>query len=721
MGLRIIPDNVIRLGGRGGGLRAFGGESYIMLDLFSGNLAAGDVNGSVSDSGHEREIIDSNSWVSVNSGITFADGPAAAPYGDPSLTYADFTLARQLGKVLRFSFDVTGGPWLRFGLDTSPVGTPTKAIFLNETQGVYVYNNATNWSWVYPGLTGVSNFALITRSLGSAFFIQNEAGQWILVHLNDYDSTAALKPLIATFNFAVTCKSIKHPTSKYYPSPLISDNLSGALLSSVDVGDVSPQLGVELLSDTSLEAAYTAGLCGSLTKAGSPTLSESADAHTGSKAQQFTGVANADRVIWPNKTPVLGVWYRAAFYAKRTVGTAGNVVFRFFNGGTQYIYALAPIISSTYERYAIDVLAMTTDALSLHMMGVGINTDTVLMDDGSLSPFVTSSLFAGKDYSKNNVSVSAAIAMAGYSSAGVFACLDSLDTPENYIVAHIAYNGSSIVPYLYLRKVVSGVPENIAAPAAISYVAASRIELIKNGTAVSVKYNGTSVASGSVADAGIVSNTIHGKFSTDTSNAISDLAVNDSGTLISDGRFHAEYNSDLGAGGGGVAWTVRAGTIVSNGDGFVATALSGDRAIATVTMTTPDVIIPNIPFVKGTIGCGLVLRYVDADNYIYVWWDGTDCNLVKRVAGVESAVLSGHLGVVGAAVTIGASCLGTNWSQYINNYAVLNPPNTEDGLSIINELLTGTAVGVIFFDLDSTIGGFQAYAKGTEGQYGALK
>ena len=199
------------------------------------------------------------------------------------------------------------------------------------------------------------------------------------------------------------------------------------------------------------------------------------------------------------------------------------------------------------------------------------------------------------------------------------------------------------------------------------------------------------------------------------------MAVTDLSQQVSDGFGHCE-SAGLGSGGSGLAWTTQAGTIVTDGRAARATALSAGRAIATVALNTPDVVLSQIPFVKGTIGCGVVLRYQDAGNYVYVWYDGTNCNLVKRVAGSETTVLGQPPHGVNwppAMHTMGVVASGTNWVHFFDNTNVRLDPS-EGAYSVINELQSPASVGIIFFDTNSTVNGFVGYARGNEGRYDQL-
>jgi hypothetical protein len=106
---------------------------------------------------------------------------------------------------------------------------------------------------------------------------------------------------------------------------------------------------------------------------------------------------------------------------------------------------------------------------------------------------------------------------------GVFAALDDPSNPLNFLVAYM--NGSQIV----VGKVVNGVYTNLAAvAAAYSADAPLILRTLPNATAGIdwwVIYNGAYVANGTVTDAGIISNTLHGLFSTSSDNVCSDVQI----------------------------------------------------------------------------------------------------------------------------------------------------------------------------------------------------
>lgn len=180
-----------------------------------------------------------------------------------------------------------------------------------------------------------------------------------------------------------------------------------------------------------------------------------------------------------------------------------------------------------------------------------------------------------------------------------------------------------------------------------------------------------------------------------------------------DGLGHAEgVAGGIGSGGGGLAWTQQVGTWGTSGEKAVATSLTGGVAIATVPLSSANV-FAGVAITRTANSVGPVVRYVDADNYVYAVHDGTNSKLVKRVAGTETVLVN-----VAATYSANASpiidCNGTAFRLYYNN--------TLSGTSTISDsvLQSGTLAGILTKDTGNTLDNFIVYAKGAEGQYSTL-
>lgn len=164
----------------------------------------------------------------------------------------------------------------------------------------------------------------------------------------------------------------------------------------------------------------------------------------------------------------------------------------------------------------------------------------------------------------------------------------------------------------------------------------------------------------------------------------------------------------LGIGGGGLAWTVQAGgTVAISGNTLMATGLDGDgRAVVTVDIDTTQNYV-KAALTKTTTAIGIITRYIDANNYIYIKHDGTNAILIKRVGGADTTIRT-------TAATYGAGrwleIAGDDWYFYCYYHHAL--VSSDLGETISDGILqNGTRVGIIFFDLDSSADDFEAYAR----------
>lgn len=140
-------------------------------------------------------------------------------------------------------------------------------------------------------------------------------------------------------------------------------------------------------------------------------------------------------------------------------------------------------------------------------------TSTGTADNFSVKELTLLSLFSTRAHASADCDLSAAVTRTTGTQAGFVARLDSASSPANFIIAYLDGGGN-----VKVDKCVSGTYTNIIS-GAVTYGSTKRLRLVCSGTSVSAYYDGTQVGSTvTVSDAGIVSNTRHGKFSTYASN-----------------------------------------------------------------------------------------------------------------------------------------------------------------------------------------------------------
>lgn len=282
----------------------------------------------------------------------------------------------------------------------------------------------------------------------------------------------------------------------------------------------TPTLGAELLTDPGLEAAYTAGQCGTLTLNGSPTLvDETTDIHGGAHAQKFTGVAFNNRLNWPTVTGVVNQWYLYTLWAKRTAGSSGAVAQRVFQTGMLPANTSeSRLTDAAYTQKKVAGLSTTTNAIFCYPeVEVGSSAfDSVIADDGSLKAITYSSLFTMIPATQPDIIVKImpdVLTDDTYLAAIVGG--DAYSSPGNYIIATIRRHANILtLADVDLFKKVGSTYTPIFSAVSVTIASNAWFEVRRSGSTVKVYYNNAQVDSDrTVNDAVIVAGAYHGWFS----------------------------------------------------------------------------------------------------------------------------------------------------------------------------------------------------------------
>lgn len=183
----------------------------------------------------------------------------------------------------------------------------------------------------------------------------------------------------------------------------------------------------------------------------------------------------------------------------------------------------------------------------------------------------------------------------------------------------------------------------------------------------------------------------------------------------SDGLGHAEgIAGGLGSGGGSVAITAGVGTWGAAGGVASASALSSGIAVATADCGKADV-IATAKVTRAGGNAGVVVRYVDASNYVYAYHTGTQVSLRKVVAGVDSQVLAPTNATYVAGARLRISAEGTAFRVTYNLAQVGAEQTISDAA-----LQSGTRVGMYTSNTGNTFDDLVVYARGSGGEYAAL-
>jgi len=139
----------------------------------------------------------------------------------------------------------------------------------------------------------------------------------------------------------------------------------------------------------------------------------------------------------------------------------------------------------------------------------------VTIDNVTAKALTLNTLFSSVEIGTANTDVQAEIdTLVTDTRAGLVLNLDSVAAPANFVIAY--HDGTNAK----LIKCVGGTYTSVIS-AATAYGAGQIIRVVKSGTSYSLYYNGVQVGiTSTISDAGIVSNTRHGLFSTYSGNQL---------------------------------------------------------------------------------------------------------------------------------------------------------------------------------------------------------
>jgi hypothetical protein len=182
---------------------------------------------------------------------------------------------------------------------------------------------------------------------------------------------------------------------------------------------------------------------------------------------------------------------------------------------------------------------------------------------------------------------------------------------------------------------------------------------------------------------------------------------------FTDGLGHPEgVLGGIGNGGVSLAWTQQVGAWTVAGGKANASALSGGIAIATVPTSTADV-LAEVKVTRAAGQGGLVLRYTDANNYLYANHDGTNAFLKQVLSGSTTTLITAAA-TYSAGAVLRVDLSGVNGRLYYNNALV------SSATASINAGLTATAHGLYVTDTTVQLDDCVIYAKGTANEYAIL-
>jgi hypothetical protein len=510
------------VGGPGGPYGSGTGVAYDFRDEFSTDLAAGSVHGTLSTSGHTRTVVDTENKLSITGGaLTFAGGKASPAYGDPGIWYPAVT--RVAGKMGIWQVVGATNNICKYGFDSDTSGAtvnPGPGLTVSSLD-VYGYNNASVSH--YRIVNGVVSYFLTSmRTAGSFEFVKDTGNVWKLIWGSSTGTNSPLYPAMTNYSITSTSSFIRIPSMRWLPSPLLSHAFASVVTPTAGDGHAETTglgSGGSGLTLTGSTWAVSSGKAVNTPTEGAELITNGdMSSATGWSAGGGWAIAGDTATHTPGsagdlKQEVLttDTWYKGAGTLTRT---AGQVLVYF--GSANYFAA-----TTSFSR--------TSRASSARAGAYGESDFDGTMDDVTYKPLTLSSLFLTAPLSTANVLASVEItkssATNGYQS-GLVTNLDSAASPANFLIHYMDGAGNCKTD-----KNVAGTYSNIGISAACTYSAGAPLVVFTDAGLIRMWYNNAAVATSpsSVADAGIINNTIHGLFSTG-SDSLDDLVIYARGT-----------------------------------------------------------------------------------------------------------------------------------------------------------------------------------------------
>jgi hypothetical protein len=279
----------------------------------------------------------------------------------------------------------------------------------------------------------------------------------------------------------------------------------------------TPTLGSELLTNGGFESSFSAGLGIGWNRVGTPvTTQETSLVRSGANSQKLATVINAHGVLhYP--TIAAGQWYVGQIFAWAETGSVRMV---FATDGGVTVSSSAVISGAGWKGASITALTIGSSS-GVYIQQFGATSATFYVDDCSLQAIAPSTLFATISGASSTQTAAAKIAtLTTGTQAGAVSLLDSASNPKNFLIAY--HDGSTVK----LDKCVAGTYTNLVS-VTVAFTANAQIEIRRpSGNTFQLWYNGTQRGTDqTVSDAGIISNTRYGLFSTHSANTFSEFSL----------------------------------------------------------------------------------------------------------------------------------------------------------------------------------------------------
>jgi len=492
-----------------------------------------------------------------------AGGKASPAWGDPAIWW-DETVTRAAGVMLLGDFNITDVTKnVQFGFDVNTASTISNGVYIKTDY----YRDKDNQTNLYSVTDATEyRFCVALTATGAHFFIR-DAGTWHYLGHWGSDSNATLYVRIANYDAAWSADNIVVPSNiNWLPAPTLSDGFGSAFGTSDGLGHAegvagsvgsggsgvtwvepgssawaistgeatnTPPGGGELLTDGDMEDDPATNW----TAQNDAVLNNFAEERTGGAGAQSlevekgAGGGTSPRAVQETGVVANGLWIVLTGYRRNIDADAAR--FNIYDGAV----GSAVGASETGTSWAFNALTQASINTGAPLAGLyvdasGADGTSGLFDDVSTQQLSVVDCIAAYDYGAANVQVSVDLTIPYDTHAGLILNLDSTSNPQNYVlVTHNGTTGDDVEVW----KCVGGTLSRVSTTAA-SYSAGATLRARRDGNSVWVYYNDAYITKATISDAGIVSGTIHGMFSTYVANTL------DNFTLYGEGG-NSEYSN----------------------------------------------------------------------------------------------------------------------------------------------------------------------------------
>lgn len=513
-------------------------DTVLLRDEFSDDRAAGAVNGTLAlpGPGGLRQVTDATEGISIQSGELLLSGAA-----NQKLRYENGVFARTPGLMAIINYNVVG--YYTYGIG-----------FFSDSQTAEVGLNRTNASshWTIrttsihlPLTLGYAVYVMIMRALGAVILVKT-GGNYLLYYIHNVGATSSLSVGIGQNLSSLDRIDYIRVAGYWLPIPIISDGFStngtsdglghaetsgigsggGGVAWSGATWSVSggkaintPNFGSELITNGTFDTDITGWLNYSSTYTTFEWLSGTLHVIAGGSGGYMDS---------PIISASVAKWYRVYFNVALTSGQLPKFTLARSDSGV-----LAGSVGYIQSANGANALTVRVTSISggVRFFEFVDAASNHTIDNVSIKEFSLSETLSLHTSSTPDVFIGVDLSVTAGTQAGLALNWDSSSSPANGVIAY--HDGANCK----LEKCVAGVWTTVVSAAA-TYSANARLVVSKIGTAYRLYYNNALVGSGTISDAGIVSNTMHGRFSTDAGNTLDNYTCYASGTS-------GEYDSAL--------------------------------------------------------------------------------------------------------------------------------------------------------------------------------